>query len=116
MGGQILTGIPAVREIRNHPDLADMSKVWPFETGFTPAPSAAGGPCIIHAEIWPGIVGDQLEAGLLRDEAQVRAMVLWAAIQDANGNLGTQFDVPIGLNDGQVGLCIHEEGWILGSG
>jgi len=116
VGGQILTGIPAVKEIRNHPEFSKISKVWPFETGFTPSPSAGGTPCIIHAEIWPGIVNDQLQDGLIRDEAQVRAMVKWAASQDAESNFGVRFAVPEGLDDGQVSRCRHEEGWILGSG
>ena len=104
-----------MREIRNHPEFSRISKVWPFETHFTRSPSLTDGACVIHAEIWPGIVNDQLEEPPIRDEAQVRAMVRWAANEDAKGGLATWFDSPVGLDHRQIGVCIHEEGWILGS-
>ena len=55
VGGQALLGIPMLRALRDDPALAPASRIWPFETGFTPRPRATG-PVIVHAEIWPGIV------------------------------------------------------------
>lgn len=115
VGGQVLTGIPAVREIRYHAEFVNVSKIWPLETAFTVHPSPITGPYIVHAEIWPGIVNDQLEEGLIRDEAQVRAMVRWAAMQDASGGLGNRFQRPPDLTDHEVLQCENEEGWVLGA-
>jgi hypothetical protein len=87
----------------------------PFETGFTAAPAGSrpGGRAIL-AEIWPGLVGAPLQAGLVRDAAQVRATAAWAAAADASGSLGALFDRPAGLTAPEVDACADEEGWILG--
>jgi hypothetical protein len=91
-----------------------ISKVWPFETGFMP-PTPGTGPNIVHAEIWPGILNNRLQPGLIRDQAQVRAMVQWAATEDSAGQLTARFQQPAGLTPQQVEQCEHEEGWILGA-
>lgn len=116
VGGQSLVGIPAVRSLRDHPDLAAFSRVWPFETGFTPTPTPSQGAFILHAEIWPGVIGDPVLDGRIRDQAQVRGIVEWLAKLDSAGELGTFFDSPDGLSvDAEKG-CVEEEGWIIGSG
>src|SRR4051812_15632108 len=51
VGSQALVGIPRVRSLRDDPDLAAVSAVWPFETGFA-VPDAE----VVHAEIWPGVI------------------------------------------------------------
>jgi hypothetical protein len=51
VGSQALVGIPHLYRLRRHVGLAAVSRVWPFETGFTPTPSPAQGPFILHAEI-----------------------------------------------------------------
>jgi hypothetical protein len=52
VGGQCMVGIPAVRSLRDDPELGRFSRVWPFETGFTPTPASSEGPFILHVEIW----------------------------------------------------------------
>jgi hypothetical protein len=116
VGGQALLGIPYVRALRDDPALAPASRVWPFETGFTPTPTASGGPAIVHAEIWPGIVPGTLDPAFpIRDEAQVRAVVAWLAAHDAGGTLGALFAPPPGLTPDDLIVCRDEEGWLLGA-
>jgi len=121
VGSQALTGIPRIHALRYHEELKDISAVWPFETGFTSAPSPESGPYILHAEIWPGVVEDEVRRmttenpDLIRDKAQVRAMCEWAAGLDQKGALGSYFDVPAGLDSTEIEQCLQEEGWILGA-
>jgi hypothetical protein len=121
VGGQALVGIPYVHMLRGHCRLTGCSRVWPFETGFTPLPSPDHGPFILHAEIWPGMVRERVQhlvngdPSLIRDQAQVRAMCEWAAELDDRDELGWLFCEPNGLNPQQVKECIEEEGWILGA-
>jgi hypothetical protein len=76
---------------------------------------------LIHAEIWPGVVEQQVqdlvndEPDLIRDRAQVRAMCEWAATKDAENSLGEYFSRPNDLTDEQVEICVQHEGWILGT-
>lgn len=116
VGGQALLGIPYVRALRDDPVLAPTGRVWPFETGFTATPTAPGGPAIVHAEIWPGIVPGPLDPAIpIRDEAQVRAVVAWFAARDAAGTLGALFAPPPGLTPADLIVCREEEGWLLGA-
>ncbi len=120
VGSQALLGIPRVHWLRQHPDLRAVSRVWPFETGFTPAPSPAVGPCILHAEVWPGIlpaaevVAEVAASAAIRDQAQVRLLCHWAAGLDAAGLLGQLFDTPTDLDAAALRRALDEEGWILG--
>ncbi len=117
VGGQTLLGIPAVSRLRNDLTLAPISRVWPFETGFTAAPTPDAGPCILYAEIYPGLLPkDAIDPALpIRDQAQVRAMVRWFADLDAVGSLGRLFAAPDDLPPEAQVLCVREEGWILGA-
>ncbi len=117
VGSQILVGIPKVAQLQNDPQLADVSKVWPFETGFTPRPTPTKGPFILHVEIWPGIVSSSLDKTIsIRDQAQVRAMVTWLSSLDDQGKLAPLFDTPPNLTKEQITKCFSEEGWIIGAG
>jgi hypothetical protein len=95
--------------------------VWPFETGFGDEVMVGRRPFVLHAEIWPGVVqqlADTLIAAdpqLIRDQAQVRAMCLWAEELDATGALRQQFALPAGMSQEDQERCVNEEGWILGS-
>lgn len=112
-GGQALVGIPAVHELAER--LGRCAAIWPFETGFTAVPAGSGpGGRAVLAEIWPGLVEAPLQAGLVRDAAQVRATAAWAAAADASGSLGALLDRPAGLTEREVDACADEEGWILG--
>jgi precorrin-8X/cobalt-precorrin-8 methylmutase len=99
VGGQSLTGIPALLRLRDDQQLAPVCRVWPFDTGFTPRPIPADGPAALYAEIWPGLVPGPLDPALaVRDQAQVRAVVRWLAQGDAAGQLGALFAAPAGLS------------------
>jgi hypothetical protein len=121
VGSQALVGIPYIYRLRRNLDLVRVSRVWPFETGFTPMPSSNLGPYVLHAEIWPGVVEERVQAlvdsnaGLIRDRAQVRAMCEWTAECDEAETLPRYFDVPTALNPQQVRSCIEHEGWVLGA-
>jgi precorrin-8X/cobalt-precorrin-8 methylmutase len=117
VGGQTLLGIPAVCGLRDDPEFAAISRVWPFETGFTAHPTPNDGSCILHAEIYPALVSRWLDPTLpIRDQAQVRAMVRWLAHLDAAGLLNSLFAPPEALSAAACATCIEEEGWMLGAG
>jgi hypothetical protein len=121
VGSQALTGIPRVNYLWSHPRIAQISRVWPFETGFTAKPTPLGGPFILHAEIWPGIVKQRVieiirgNPLIIGDQAQVRAMCQWAKLLDQENAFGLLFDTPTRLDDAQARSCVDEEGWILGA-
>lgn len=116
VGGQTLVGIPALYRLRSDPALASISRVWPFETGFTSTPTAEQGPAIICAEIWPGLVPMLLDSSsAIRDQAQVRAAAQWLADLDTAQQLGALFATPSDLSPEALERCLTEEGWILGS-
>lgn len=112
VGSQSLLGIPYVARLRDLPDLAPVSLVWPFETGFTPAP-VPGCPAVIHAEVYPGAVPLRRDRHPVLDAAQVLGLVDHLAALDHRGALGALFDVP-DLPGPQRDVCVAEEGWILG--
>lgn len=116
VGGQMLTGIPVIHALRDHPDLLSISRVWPLETGFTSEPTPDAGPFILHAEIWPGILDDLDEtSATCRDEAQVRDLCRLFRDQDDAGQLHRLFGRPAGLTNDQVRICETEESWTLGA-
>jgi len=103
VGSQALLGIPRVHWLRNHPDLAAHSSVWPFETGFTASFSTKQAYDIIHVEIWPGIISraaitEATGPGDIIDQVQVRLMCRWAAEHDIAGTLGRYFAQPPDLD------------------
>ncbi len=116
VGSQMLVGIPVAAILRDDDRLAPFSRVWPFETGFTPAPTPAAGPFVLHAEIWPGITSALDPDLAVRDQAQVRAIAGLFARLDGEGRLGELFKRPAGLSGGDEAKVVAEEGWILGTG
>jgi hypothetical protein len=117
VGSQTLLGIPALARLRDDPEFAEISRVWPFETGFGLPPMPLGAPVILHAEIWPGVVNDLLDPALpIRDQGQVRAMVGWLAQLDAAGTLLSHFGPPAALSPMDREKVLEQEGWILGAG
>ena len=121
VGSQALVGIPHVYRLRRAVDFAQFSQVWPFETGFTTNPSPDQGPYVLHAEIWPGLVNPlvaelkEAYPELIKDQAQVRAMCIWAANNDEAGTLNQYFDRPVPLDAQQIQRCVEQEGWVLGA-
>ena len=114
VGGQSLTGIPVLEKIRFASDLDSISRIWPFETGFTSEPTPSAGPFILHAEIWPGIL-DRLDTAGVRDQVQVRKLAALLRQWDESGRLVELFDRPLNLTDEQVSAAVDEESWTLGS-
>jgi hypothetical protein len=115
VGSQSLTGIPRLHQLRNDPNLAAVSVIWPFETGW--AEKAKWLPAhisVLHAEIYPS-VRDPLPDEI-KDRGQVRAMWQWARDLDRDNLLWREFCRPIDIETGsKEDLAIQlTEGWILG--
>jgi precorrin-8X/cobalt-precorrin-8 methylmutase len=115
VGSQTLLGIPRVRSLRRHPGLEPLSRVWPFETGFTQEPLGDSAPGVLHAEIWPGVVPVPALNGRVKDDIQVEALARHLAGRDQDGSLAALFDTPAGLDPTSLEECVDEEGWILGA-
>lgn len=115
VGSQTLLGIPVVHSLVGQ--FEEHSLVWPFQTGFTDSPTSQRVPLIVHAEIWPGILGliSEPSSFVCRDEAQVYALVSVLRQLDLGEKLGRLFAPPCVLDPLDPGL-VHEEGWILGAG
>lgn len=106
VGGQVLTGIPAVARLRGALD--GSAQVWPFETGLA-EPEAA----IVFAEIYPSLVPLSPREGEPKDAAQVRAAAAhFLALQSAR-RLAPLFTAP-GAEPGIRTAVATEEAWILG--
>jgi hypothetical protein len=112
IGGQTLTGIPAIERLREKfPGL----KVWPFEVPLTKIDDATlEGARIVIAEVLPSLHAPRPEATEIRDEAQVRSACEALAERDASGKLGAMFGGEYKLGETQKAAVIAEEGWILG--
>jgi len=121
VGSQALLGIPVVRALRYASGLAEVSRVWPFETEFATTLAAATRPSILHTEIWPGVLeatNKRLPATgfACRDEAQVFALANVTRELDELDRLGDLVERPDGLTASEARICTQEEGWILGAG
>jgi hypothetical protein len=116
VGGQVLTGIPRLHNIRFDPEFADSSAVWPFETGWGSMTGSwpDANMRIVHAEIYPSVRTPL--AYTIKDRGQVRAMWHWARDLDAKELLVNEFSVPPGVAEGSREDVVirSEEGWILG--
>jgi len=109
VGSQALLGIPVLESLRSDAALADMSLVWPFETGSTTTPSPERGPFVVHAEIWPGVFPVDRTLHKVLDAAQVRGLAERFVREDASGELCRRFEIDV--DD----ALLRDEGWILGS-
>lgn len=118
VGSQALVGIPWLHRLRQHEELRQHTKVWPFETHFTTTPTPKHGPCVVHAEIWPGVVKRETQLlmkkdpKLIKDQAQVMAMCVWASGLDNKNELGPLFGNPTDLSSVEVHIqsCVEQEG------
>ena len=116
VGGQTLTGIPRLHELRFAPDFAQRSVIWPFETGWaTKAGWLRQGISIVHAEIYPSVRGPLADA--IKDRGQVRSMWEWACELDRQDLLWFEFARPVEIEPGSPeDIAVQlTEGWILGS-
>lgn len=111
VGGQVLTGIPRVLQLRTDPRLAAVSHVWPFETGLVHDPR----PQIVFAEVYPSLVEPAPEPDTVKDARQVRTIAAHFAALDAAGGLGALFAGDPSLSAAERAIVVTEEAWILGA-
>ncbi len=108
VGGQVLTGLPVVRALRDDERWAAQARVWPFETGLDLPDEAR----IVFAEVWPSWWKACAKLGEPKDKAQVRTVARVFAAADRAGTLAGWFSPDIGDVDPQP--IVEEEAWTLG--
>lgn len=113
VGGQTLTGIPRLERLRRHPWLAEITRVWPFETGLKPLTKSSDWR-IVLAEIYPGLLRLAPAAGKVKDKAQVEGLARHFAGLDDDGRLDPLFAGDTKLSPAERAVVETEEGWILG--
>jgi len=110
VGGQVLTGIPVVRALREDPRWRDRARVWPFETGLRAQPNGA----LIMAEVYPSLWAVSPVADEPKDAAQVRTVARHFAGLAREGALTELFAGDPGLTHEQRRRVEAEEAWTLG--
>ncbi|MBV8576041.1 MAG: hypothetical protein JOZ58_13535 [Acetobacteraceae bacterium] len=110
VGGQILTGIPVVRALRDDPRWRNEARIWPFETGLGPRPDGR----LIMAEVYPSLWSVSPAAGEPKDAAQVRTVARFFAACDHAGELDALFCGDPELIRRQRAWVESEEAWTLG--
>ena len=111
----MLLGIPRLQHLRTHPELKDVSCVWPFETGLRSLDAGIlAEKLIVHAEIYPSLIKVEPGAGGVKDRLQVQNLGLHFAQLDHDGCLGEMFGGDHGLSDEEIRVVEREEGWIFG--
>jgi len=108
VGGQVLTGLPVVRALRDDARWAAGARVWPFETGLGLTDDAR----IVFAEVWPSWWKPCAKLGPPNDRAQVRTVARIFAAADRAGTLAGWFSPDIGGLDARQ--IVEEEAWTLG--
>jgi len=108
VGGQVLTGIPVVRALRDDRRWAAQARIWPFETGLGLPDDVR----IVFAEVWPSWWKACAKLGPPNDKAQVRTVARIFAAADRAGTLGAWFSPDIGGTGPRQ--IIEEEAWTLG--
>jgi precorrin-8X/cobalt-precorrin-8 methylmutase len=115
VGSQTLLGIAHLHALRHHPWLADVARVWPFETGLRAVERpGSGGWRVLFAEIYPSIFDSRAIAHEVKDARQVQAVVEHVSRLDEAGSLTTLFAGPPTLTAAQRRAIETEEAWILG--
>ena len=114
VGGQTLTGLARLAELRNHPWLREVSRVWPFETGLRP-PAKGSDWRVLLAEIYPAMLRPQPAAGEVKDRAQVVTLARHFARLDTEGRLAPLLAGDPRLSADERAVVEREEGWILGA-
>jgi precorrin-8X/cobalt-precorrin-8 methylmutase len=110
VGGQVLTGLPVVRALRDDPRWRDKARVWPLETGLTAQPSGA----LMMAEVYPSLWSVSPQGNEPKDAAQVRTVARYFAERDEAGELDALFAGDPGLTREQRNRVETEEAWTLG--
>lgn len=97
VGGQTLTGIPVVWNLRQSEALKAHSKIWPLETTLSKKAHFDKKVKVIFSEIFPTIANDRVrelsktEKEAPKDQLQVRALVEKLAAADKESELFTWF-------------------------
>ncbi len=112
VGSQALTGIPVAHRLRTHPDLAERTLVWPFETGLTADPVGDRADLIVLSEVWPSAIRFDHVTHPIKDAQQVIALAEHFAALDQSQGLGAYF-APA-LDEAERTTVCREEGWVLG--
>ncbi|MDP7546406.1 MAG: cobalamin biosynthesis protein CbiG [Alphaproteobacteria bacterium] len=119
VGSQSLVGIPVLKALREHPELAPKTLVWPFETGLAP-PDPGQSWQVILAEVYPSILKIEKKTwartGVVKDAVQVETIARYLARRDDEGELAGDLAGPDSLSQADRALIRDEEGWILGAG
>ena len=115
VGSQALMGIPVLKALRDAPELAPLTLVWPFETGLGPPPTETPWQ-IVLAEVYPSILAIKPKAGEIKDAVQVETIARHLAKRDARGELAKDLSGPDALSAADRRTIELEEGWILGAG
>jgi len=108
VGGQVLTGLPVVRALRDDRRWAAHARIWPCETGLGLPDDAR----IVFAEVWPSWWKACAALGSPNDKAQVRTVARIFADADRAGTLAPWFSPDIG--DADRRQIVEEEAWTLG--
>jgi precorrin-8X/cobalt-precorrin-8 methylmutase len=115
VGSQVLMGLPYLYQLRTDPELACISRVWPFETGLGPLQeSDLTATNILHAEIYPSLVAVSPKPGEIKDRLQVIALAEYFADLDYKNELGRLFAGRRHVSKEERQIIEREEGWILG--
>jgi len=110
VGGQALTGIPRVWQIKKSPELAFEAQIWPFETGLRFDSTAT----IVLAEVYPSLVSPRQLKDRPKDAGQVAAIGRAFATLDLEGALAPLFGGDTELPNKIRRNIETEEAWILG--
>ena len=110
VGGQVLTGLPVVRALRDDPRWCEAARIWPFETGLAVEPGGK----LVMAEVYPSLWEISPEAGEPKDAAQVRTVARYFAELDKIDALSGLFAGDPGLSREQRHCVEAEEAWTLG--
>jgi hypothetical protein len=110
VGGQVLTGVPVVRALRDDPRWGHSARVWPFETGLGAEPDGI----LVMAEVYPSLWSVSPAGGEPKDAAQVRTVARYFAERDRAGTLAALFAGDAGLTSEQRHCVQSEEAWTLG--
>lgn len=103
VGGQTLTGIPAVWKLRNAPGIAEHAQIWPFEISMTKKAELAKKPLVVFAEAFPSTADATLRElershrNAPKDQLQVRALNMELHKADAEGKLFEWFFSATGI-------------------
>lgn len=108
VGGQVLTGLPAVHGLAHHRAFAGRARFWPFETDWHRRLDG-----IVIAEIWPSLAAHDRVRHPIRDARQVIAMRDWLLAADRQDRIAEALAKPPGLTRREAHVCAREEGWIV---